>query len=93
MKIQKIFQKKINTLIIKIFTDLKEKYDIVSGGKNGEGGENFDVNNEINEDVNKKKLNDFLKTLKEKLISKLKEENEKYENDVIKDVINIQISS
>lgn len=85
--------KKINTLIIKIFTDLKEKYDIVEGGKNGEGGENFDVNNEINEDVNKKKLNDFLKTLKGRLISKLKEENENDENDVIKEVINIQISN
>ena len=85
--------KKINTLIIKIFTDLKEKYDIVEGGKNGEGGENFDVNNEINEDLNKKKLNDFLKTLKGRLISKLKEENENDENDVIKEVINIQISN
>ena len=85
--------KKINTLIIKIFTDLKEKYETVEGGENGEDGVNFDVNNDINEDEIKKKLNDILKTLKEKLISKLKEENEKDENDVIKDVINIQISS
>lgn len=88
--------KKINTLIIKIFTDLKEKYETVEGGENGEDGVNFDVNNDINEDENKKNFNVFLKKLKERLISKLKEENEKDENDendVIKDVINIQISS